>query len=108
MRIPFILLILSLYLKSFSQGGTFVPKKVTPPAAVTPSKQTVKKNPTQHNSVGTVLIVSPETVPCSNNSSSQCLQIKKQGSTEYETVEDIENFNYDIGYTYTIQYFLVF
>lgn len=103
MRIPFILLILSLYLKSFSQGGTFVPKKVTPPAAVTPSKQTVKKNPTQHNSVGTVLIVSPETVPCSNNSSSQCLQIKKQGSTEYETVEDIENFNYDIGYTYTIQ-----
>lgn len=103
MRIPFILLILSLYLKSFSQGGTFVPKKVTPPAAVTPSKQTFKKNPTQHNSVGTVLIVSPETVPCSNNSSSQCLQIKKQGSTEYETVEDIENFNYDIGYTYTIQ-----
>ena len=103
MRIPVVLLILLFSLNSFSQGGTFVPKKTPSPATTLP-KQPSKKNPSQ-NSSSTLktLIVLPETVPCLNNSSSQCLQVKKQGSTEFETIEDIENFNYDIGYTYTVQ-----
>ena len=103
MRIPVVLLILLFSLNSFSQGGTFVPKKTPSPATTLP-KQPSKKNPSQ-NSSSTLktLIVSPETVPCLNNSSSQCLQVKKQGSTGFETIEDIENFNYDIGYTYTVQ-----
>ena len=103
MRIPVVLLILLFSLNSFSQGGTFVPKKTPSPATTLP-KQPSKKNPSQ-NSSSTLktLIVLPETVPCLNNSSSQCLQVKKQGSTGFETIEDIENFNYDIGYTYTVQ-----
>ena len=49
------------------------------------------------------LIVSSSTVPCVNNPNNQCLQVKMQGSNEYEIVDDIENFNYDLGYIYTIQ-----
>lgn len=100
MRISLILLILSFYLSSFSQGGTFVPKK-TPVSSATPKQTTTPKQ--NNSSSGIILIVSPATVPCLNNSSSQCLQIKKQGNNDYEIVEDIENFNYDLGYTYTIQ-----
>lgn len=102
MKIPVILLLLLSSFQSFSQGGTYVPKTTQPPTAA--PKQKPNPGPsTAKTSGGTILTVSPETVPCSNNPNSQCLRIRKQGSSEYETVEDIENFNYDIGYTYTIQ-----
>lgn len=88
----------------FAQKGTQVPKKtaVSDQSIAPKTKQIVKpENSAASNLI--VLTVSPETVACSYNPANQCLQVKRQGSGDSETIEDIENFNYELGYTYTIQ-----
>jgi heat shock protein HslJ len=48
--------------------------------------------------------VSENTVPCTGIAAQQCLQIRKQGTTDWTLFYDtIEGFNYLEGYTYTLK-----
>ena len=48
-------------------------------------------------------IISNQKAPCSEGSETQCLQVKKAGSGEYEMFgEEIVGFVYEAGYKYQI------
>lgn len=88
----------------YSQKGTFIPDK----PASTENKPAYKSKPTHQegNSIGKLetWTVDAQTAPCNNTPGTFCLRIKRPGSQDFEVLEeDILNFNYDIGFTYTIQ-----
>lgn len=89
----------------YAQKGATVPIQTPAPPAAAPAKPKPVATKSNNSSASKLvtLIVYPETVPCTDNSNAQCLQIRREGSSKSETVLDIENFNYDFGYIYTIQ-----
>lgn len=99
-KIIFILLVI-LNLVNYAQRGQTIPKGNSTPTQDKPSVNEKKSEKPNSNII--TITVSATTVPCSNNVETQCLQIKRQGSAEYETVDDIENFPYELNYIYTIQ-----
>ena len=87
---------------TFAQKGKTVAKE-TPtvtPKATTPSDKTPKPSPS--NGIVT-LTVDAALAPCSSSSNKQCLQVLRKGADAYESIDDIEGFAYELGYTYTIQ-----
>ncbi|MBK8352526.1 MAG: DUF4377 domain-containing protein, partial [Saprospirales bacterium] len=68
--------------------------------ATTPSDKTPKPSPS--NGIVT-LTVDAALAPCSSSSNKQCLQVLRKGADAYESIDDIEGFAYELGYTYTIQ-----
>lgn len=103
MKKIFFILFVTLNLVNFAQRGQTIPKGNT--TKNTTSNNENNSGNTNYNSKSNIITitVSAATVPCTNNPNSQCLQIKRQNSDEFEAIEDIENFNYELGYIYTIQ-----
>ncbi|MBP6659509.1 MAG: DUF4377 domain-containing protein [Chitinophagales bacterium] len=102
--ITFSLLIFATY--TFAQKGKTVSKAtVAPASAVTPKQTTTVKDKTNSNTTtGSItLTVDAALAPCSTDANKQCLQVLRKGATAYESVDDIEGFGYELGYTYTIQ-----
>ncbi len=102
--ITFSLLIFATY--TFAQKGKTVSKAtVAPASAVTPKQTTTVKDKTNSNTTtGSItLTVDAALAPCSTDANKQCLQVLRKGATAYESVDDIEGFAYELGYTYTIQ-----
>lgn len=102
--ITFSLLIFATY--TFAQKGKTVSKAtVAPASAVTPKQTTTVKDKTNSTTTtGSItLTVDAALAPCSIDANKQCLQVLRKGATSYESVDDIEGFGYELGYTYTIQ-----
>lgn len=56
------------------------------------------------SSTAFILIVNSEKVDCMGVSPMRCLQVKKDGETEWENFYDaIEGFNFEAGYLYTLK-----
>ncbi len=86
----------------FAQKGKTIAKEPTTASPVTNS--TIKEKASTNNSSGVIILtVDAALAPCESNASIQCLQVIRKGANAYETIEDIEGFAYELGYTYTIQ-----
>ncbi|HUM50355.1 MAG TPA: DUF4377 domain-containing protein [Chitinophagales bacterium] len=101
------LLILATF--TFAQKGKTVSKETVTPTVVEPKtprytkdiKLPSDKNPSSNGTI--TLTVDAALAPCSTDANKQCLQVLRKGATAYESVDDIEGFAYELGYTYTIQ-----
>lgn len=86
----------------FAQKGKTIAKEPTTASPVTNS--TIKEKASTNNSSGVIILtVDAALAPCESNASIQCLQVLRKGANAYETIEDIEGFAYELGYSYTIQ-----
>lgn len=90
---------------TFAQPGKTIQKSNPTPVVEQKKATTTKEKPTNKSMPsGTVILtVEAQMVNCTNNPDKQCFKVLRNGEYAYETVEDIESFPYEFGYTYTIQ-----
>lgn len=101
--ISIILFFLSAY--SYAQKGKTIAKETVAPITTAPKSTIIYRDKPSSNVVSGAIILTVDATlaPCISDANKQCMQVFRKGANTSETLEDIEGFNFEIGYTYTIQ-----